>query len=144
MSPTARILTLAQDLARLGGRCLTGVQVEPDQVEGALPDHRSARAPGRVDLLQLLAARIRQRPGRRLHRQSLGTPLLVLGSLPGGGPRVLSPDTHRRALERGVQRRQEAPVLLGPPARGGQALLPRDVEVRPDHAELLQLFDTAV
>lgn len=33
-------------------------------------------------------------------------------------------------------------VFGGPPARGGQALFPGDVEVGPDHAELLQLLDT--
>jgi hypothetical protein len=39
----------------------------------------------RVDVLRLLAPLVRQRPGRR-NRQALGTPLLDLGRLAGGGP----------------------------------------------------------
>ncbi|CAL9329883.1 hypothetical protein SUDANB120_00049 [Streptomyces sp. enrichment culture] len=44
-------------------------------------------------------------------------------------------------LEGGVQGGKEVPVFDRPPARGGRALLPRGVVVRPDHAELLQLRD---
>ncbi len=71
----------------------------------------------------------------------LGTPLLDLGRPAGGGPRVLQEDAHLRALEGGVQRGQEVAGLGRPAARGREAFLPGDVEVRPDHAQLLQLLD---
>ncbi|WP_167519032.1 hypothetical protein [Streptomyces chryseus] len=55
-------LALAHDLARRGRQRFTAVQVLPDEVEAALPRRRPHRAPGRIDLLQLLAPLPRHRP----------------------------------------------------------------------------------
>ena len=49
------------------------------------------------------------------------------------GLRLLARHARDRAGGTATVRATIVPLLLGPAARGGQALLPRDVEVRPDH-----------
>ena len=121
--PASEVLALMHDLARRPRKHAAGLKVLADEVEGALPFHGPGGAPGRVDVLQLLAPLLRQRPGA------------------GVGSRVLQPDADLVAPVDGVQRCQEVPVLLGPPTRRGEPFFPGDVVVRPDHAQLLQLLD---
>ncbi|MFJ3630314.1 hypothetical protein ACIPQ3_29920 [Streptomyces albidoflavus] len=86
--PPPEVLAPVHDVAGLGRQRVAGLQVEPDEVEGPLPTPPATSGRRRVDVLRLLAPLVRQCPGRR-HRQALGTPLLDLGRLAGGGPSAI-------------------------------------------------------
>lgn len=69
----SEVFALVYDDARFGGQLTADrLQVQPREVASPLPFDGPDGAPGRVDLLQLLAPLLRQRSGARLHWQALG------------------------------------------------------------------------
>ncbi|MFE4263769.1 organomercurial lyase [Streptomyces sp. NPDC056883] len=85
-------------------------------MEAPLPRHRPHWAPGRINVLELLAALAGHRADGRLHGQALGPPLLDLPPLARGGPGVLQPDGATTSWEP-----QEAVVFIGQRPGGGPA-----------------------
>ncbi|WP_436845417.1 hypothetical protein [Streptomyces cinerochromogenes] len=74
--PPPQILALVHDVARRRQRAAS-FQVLPGEVEAALPVDGPGRAPGGVDVVQLLAPFLRQCAGRGVNGQSFGSPMLV-------------------------------------------------------------------
>ncbi|WP_385639278.1 hypothetical protein [Streptomyces sp. SudanB91_2054] len=69
------------------------------------------RAPGGDDVLQLLAPHLRQRPGRRLDGQALGTPLLDLGRTRSRPTGASITTTHAAAPDR-LKKLKEGRLLI--------------------------------